>query len=122
MQTIYVRFYLSGESEGTQLSVFAHYEMPDLWTTEYIDAVLWDKYLEMQLEHFEQYSGYHEYCEDHGYFEEEEGYELAEQDAYWDEYLSYVMEQGGFHVQNYPFTEEELAEGIVLDIEKREED
>lgn len=122
MQTIYVRFYLSGESEGTQQSIFAHYEMPDLWTTEYIDAVLWDKYLEMQLEHFEQYSGYYEYCEDQGYFEEEEGYQLSEEDVYWDEYLSYVMEQGGFHVQNYPFTEEELAEGIILDVEEREDD
>lgn len=122
MQTIYVRFYLSGEAEGTQESVFVRYEMPDAWTTEYIDDILWDRYLEMQLEHFEQYSGYFNYCEDQGLFEEEEGYEFAEEGGYWDEYVSYVLEQGGFHVQNYPFTEEELAEGIFLKWEEREED
>ena len=120
MQTIYIRFELDTDHVGTKNVIYRQYNLPDGWTTEQIDKYIWEEYHDLQLEHYESYSDYYDYCQEREYTEDDpvgvDDYD------YWDEYTVYVDEQGGYHVQDFAFDEDEMDDSIysleVITIER----
>lgn len=110
MQTVYIRFELDTNFVGTLNVIYRQYNLPDNWTTEQIDNYIWEEYHDLQKEHYELYSDYYDYCQELGYTEDDtvgvDNYD------YWDEYIIYVDEQGGYHVQDFAFDEDEMGDSI----------
>ena len=121
MQTVYIRFELDTELVGTTNVIYRQYNFPDNWTTEQIDNYLWEEYHDLQMEHYESYSDYYEYCQDREYTEDDA--EGVDNYDYWDEYVVHVDEHGGYHVQDFAFDEDEMGDSIypleVITIEER---
>lgn len=107
MQTVYIRFDLDTELVGTLNVIYRQYNFPDGWKTEEIENYLWDEYHDLQIEHYESYLDYYNYCLDREYIEDDpvgvDNYD------YWDEYIVHVDEQGGYHVQDFAFDEDEMG-------------
>ena len=106
MQTFYVRFQLDTDFVGSTEVLYRQYNFPDDWTQEQIDNYIWEEYHDLQMEHYESFSDYYNWVRDMGYveYDSEDEYE----DEYQDEYETHVMEQGGYHIQNFVFTEDEM--------------
>lgn len=121
MQTVYIRFELDTDFVGTLNVIYRQYNFPDGWTTEEIDDYIWNEYHDLQFEHYESYSDYYEYCQERGYTADDEY--GVDNDDYWDEYVVHVDEQGGYHVQDFPFNEDEMDDTIypleVFTVEER---
>lgn len=83
-----VHFHLSGDTMGTERDLVLDYEFDEEMTDEEIEHLLWTDYCEFQLNHYEQYSGFHEYCEEFG---------LEENDDNFDSYAIHVCECGYYH-------------------------
>lgn len=107
MQTIYVRFELDTDMIGTTEILYRQYNFSGNWTTGQIDNYIWGEYHDLQMEHYESYSDYYNWVRDMGYVEYD-----SEDDEYWEEYWgeyeTYVMEQGGYHIQDLPFNEDDM--------------
>jgi hypothetical protein len=110
MQTVYIRFELDTDFVGTLNVIYRQYNFPDGWTTEEIEDYIWNEYHDLQFEHYESYSDYYEYCQERGYTEDDEY--GVDNDDYWDEYVVHVDEQGGYHVQDFAFDEDEMGDSI----------
>ena len=106
MQTFYVRFQLDTDFVGSSEILYRQYNFPDNWTPEQIDNYIWEEYHDLQMEHYESFTGYYEWVRDMGYveYDSEDDYE----DEYQDEYETHVLEQGSYDMQTIPFEPDEM--------------
>lgn len=108
MQTTYIRFELNTDFVGTLNVIYRQYNFPDNWTEKQIDNYIWEEYHDLQMEHYESYLDYYDYCRDREYTEDDpvgvDNYD------YWDEYIVHVDEQGSYDMRTFPFKPEEMED------------
>ena len=110
MPVIYVRYQLDTNFVGTNNVEYCRYVFPDDWTQKQIEDYIWDEYSESQMTHYESYSDFWNYCVEQYDIEINDGNEDYVYDEYWDEYASFVLEQGSYEILDHKPTEDEMSD------------
>lgn len=101
---IYVRLILSGEGVGTEDVVYGYIEMEEGCPEDQIDNAIYTAYVDRQMDWYETYNDYVDYCDANGYD--------ADSDDVWDEYRVHVLELGSHERLDHKPDEDEMYDAI----------
>ena len=106
MPRIYIRFELSGEAMGTTDVLYRYWDVPENYTETQIENGIYESYVDYQLEHYDQYADFNDYCDDWDVDPDEDD------GSAYDEYYVHVMEQGSYEVLDHEPTEDDMCDSI----------
>lgn len=101
---IYVRLILSGEGVGTEDVIYGYINVENGCTADQIDNAVYEAYVDRQIDWYETYNDYADYCDANGYD--------ADSDDAWDEYRVHVLELGSYEILDHEPEDDEMDDSI----------